>query len=348
MYDLHDRILGSLVAAGMGDGVGAPSEAMGRDEILERFGGRIDRFLCCDDNPYSTGNMAGEVTDDASQMFEMAKAVIEAKGELTVKGAADALLNWARAYPRYYPKNAGPTMRFWVKEYEAGGDPVELGKIGKLYGRGVSNGCAMRVAAAGLCKPGDLDGAVKTAVTMTKISHGTQHAYSGACAISCAIAEALKEHSQISSVLKAAVYGAKKGEEIGLKKARMATGPGVLPRLMTAIDCVFRAGDPEEASRLLEENVGCNGDIQPSVGIAVGLFAANEGDPIKTILAAANIGGDTDTFACIAGMIAGAYSGFSKVPADWYTIFKSANPMLDFEWAADELTAITINRMKDD
>lgn len=345
MYDLHDKILGSLVTAGMGDALGAPSEAMSREEILERFGGPIEMFLECEDNPYSCGNLAGEVTDDASQMYEMAKAVIATDGELTVKAAADALLSWAHHYPRYYPKNAGPTMRYWVKEYEAGGDPVELGRIGKIYGRGISNGCAMRVAASGLCNPGDWDGAVKTAVTMTKVSHGTQHAYAGAAAVSCAIAEALKEEAQISHVLKAAIYGAKRGEEIGRKEARIAAGPSVLPRIMTAIECVYRADNEEQALKLLEEHVGCNGDIQPSTGLALGLFLAFDGDPVKTIQGGANIGGDTDTFACIAGMISGAYAGFSRLPSDWYETFKKANPKMDFEWAADELTRIAARKL---
>lgn len=344
MYELHDRILGCMAAAGMGDALGVPSEGFSRMEILEEFHGPIDRFLGPGENIYCQGNFPAEVTDDTSQMYEMAKAVIETQGELTVKAAADALVNWTKRYPKYYPRNAGPTMSFWVKDYMAGGNPLALARVGKVYGRGISNGCAMRVAPAALCNPGDLDGAVRTAITMTSVSHGTQHAYAGACAIACAIAEALTEDAQIFTVLKAALYGAREGERIGLKEARYAYGPSVLPRLLTAIDCVFRAKDAEDASRLLESDVGCTGDIQTTVGLAVGLFAANEGDPLATIKAAANIGGDTDTFACIAGSIAGAYRGFRALPEEWYREFQAANPLLDLEWAADELTRIAQKR----
>lgn len=38
MYSLYDRVLGCLVTAGMGDGIGAPTEAMSRQEILEKYG----------------------------------------------------------------------------------------------------------------------------------------------------------------------------------------------------------------------------------------------------------------------------------------------------------------------
>ena len=44
MYSLYDRVLGCLVTAGMGDGIGAPTEAMSRQEILEKYG-RITGFV---------------------------------------------------------------------------------------------------------------------------------------------------------------------------------------------------------------------------------------------------------------------------------------------------------------
>lgn len=209
-YDLYDRVLGSLVTAGMGDAIGVPSEAYSRKEIIESTGGPIETFLGPGDNIYGEGNIPGEVTDDTSQMFEMCRAVIKTHGNLTHEAAAEALHNWKIDFPKYYTRNSGPTMRGWFEDYEKGVNPLEIAKIGRNYGRGFSNGCAMRIAAAGLCNPGDWDGAVKTAITMTSVSHGTQHAYSGACAIACAIAEAMTEKAQISSIVKAAVYGAKK------------------------------------------------------------------------------------------------------------------------------------------
>ena len=169
-YDIHDRILGSLVTSGMGDALGVPSEAFSRTEIIETLGGEINCFLPPGENVYGAGNLVGEVTDDTSQMFEMAKAIIKTRGKLTVDAAAEALLNWTKTYPKYYPRNAGPTMSHWTAEYKAGADPLVLAKIGKTYGRGISNGCAMRVAPAGLVNPGDWDGAVKTAITMTFIT----------------------------------------------------------------------------------------------------------------------------------------------------------------------------------
>lgn len=342
----YDRILGCLVTAGMGDAIGAPSEAMSRAEITEKFGGPITTFLDAGNNAYAYGNLIGEVTDDASQMYEMAKAVVKTNGQLTVQAAADALVLWSQSYPKYYPRNAGPTTSHVIDELKAGNDPTETGKVGYVYGRGTSNGAAMRVAAAGLCNPGNLEGAVETAVTMTKPSHGTQHAYAGACAISCGIAEAMCEGSNLYSILRACLYGAKRGEERGMQEARVASGSRVYPKILEAITIALSSETMREAQENIEACIGNDGSIQVSVAAAVGLFAAAGGDPASTILGGANIGGDTDTIACIAGMLAGAFKGFSAISPEWYAIFKAANPMLDFEAVSNDLVRVLEERGK--
>lgn len=344
-YSVYDRILGSLTVAGMGDGMGGATEAMSTDEIKKKFGGLVTKFEDPFDNKIAYGNFVAEVTDDASQMYEMAKMMVKEKGNLTVQGAADALVIWSESYPKYFPRNAGPTTSHVIKELKEGADPEEVGKVGLLYGRGTSNGAAMRVAAAGLVHPGDLEGAVQTAVIMTKPSHGTQHAYSGACAIACAIAEAMTEQANVFTIIKAALYGAKRGEEIGLKEARIATGVRLYDKLLEGITIGLDATDMEDCIAKLEARIGNGGEIQPSVACAMGLFVFACGDPHQTILGGANIGGDTDTIACIAGMVAGAYSGYEALRKDWVELFEQANPALDFKAVSKDLAAIAESRL---
>lgn len=344
-YSLYDHILGSMVTAGMGDAIGVPTDAFSRDEIIEKFGAPLDRFVFGGDNAYAIGNHTAEVSDDTTQMFELAKAVIATGGDLTIKAAADALITWSENWPKYYPRNCGPTMRSWIEEYKKGGDPVELAKLGKLYGRGTSNGAAMRCASAGLVNPGDLEGAVQTAFTMTRVSHGTTVAISGACAVSCAIAEGISEGATLMSVIRAARYGAVRGEKLGTEYARVPSGRRLLPALDRAVDIAVNSLDAKKASLLIEQEIGCGCDMVEAMPCAFGLLIANDGDPMKTILACANMGGDTDTVACIAGSMAGAYAGFSVLPMDLYTQFKDANPGLELEWAASQLTEIAKKRM---
>ena len=347
MYDVKDRIRGCFYAAGMGDAMGAPSEAMSREEILATYGGRITEFLDCDKNEIAKGNKAGEITDDTSQMMEMIKAIIRSEGNLTVKEAANALVEWSRNWPAYYPRNAGPTTRNVIEAIINGEDPVELGKKGGHYQVGTSNGAIMRIAGAGAIHPGDVNGAIRTGLVMTSVSHGTQIAYSAAGAIAAAIAEAMSPHSSVHSVLKAAIYGCRIGEEEGKKKARVAAGARIEPMILKAIDIAYRAKDMEEAEVMLNEQLGSDSSaIGPACAIAIGLFAASSGNVLQTILGGANVGGDTDTIACIAGSIAGAYQGYSLLPEKWVETFKKANPQLELDWAADEFTRIIEEREK--
>ena len=146
-------------------------------------------------------------------------------------------------------------------------------------------------------------------------------------------------------VLKAAVYGAKKGEETGMKEARIAAGARVLPMIYRAIDIVYRADDALQAERMLSDEMGTDSSaIAQACAISLGLFAANDGDPLKTIIAGANIGGDTDTIACIAGSIAGAFKGDAAIPERYKQISIDANPDLDLSWAANEFVRIIEER----
>jgi len=344
MYSLYDRILGCMVTAGMGDAVGAPTEAMSYQEILAKYG-RIEGFVDGSDNLIALGNKIGEITDDTSQMYEMILAVIRSRGNLSVHDAGNALLEWSRNWPRYYPRNAGPTARNVIAGLREGKDPSALGRAGGRYQQGTSNGAAMRIAGAGLCNAGNLEGAVRTAIAMTECSHATQIAYSAACAVACAIAEAVTENASIHSILKAAIFGARRGEEIGLKTARIAAGARFLPMLMKAIKIGYESENQCQAEQSLNDAMGIDSAaIQPAVAISIGLFVAADGDSINTILGGANIGGDTDTIACIAGMVAGAYNGYAALPREWTEVFLEANPGLNFTWAAEQLTIISTER----
>lgn len=344
-YDLYDRIFGSLVTAGIGDAFGAPAEAFSQQEIKEAFG-RITKFEDPSSNEISPDNNVAEITDDSSQLVEMAKAMIAAKGKLTTRDAANALIAWSENWPKYYPRNAGETTRHIITGLKNGEDPLEMAKVGKIWGRGSTNGAVMRIASAGLVNPGNLDGAVQSAVAMTSPSHGTQHAYAAASAVACAIAEAVTEHADVWTVLRAALYGARKGQQIGLKETREALGPDVLERMVTAVTEAALTDDMESLEKRLNELMGDETfAAQGATAVALAMFAAAGGEPMKAIYSCANFGGDTDTLGCIAGMIAGALNGTEKIPKEIYEQFREANPHLPYEELAEGLYQIAAARI---
>src|SRR2546430_14503344 len=82
-------------------------------------------------------------------------------------------------------------FRSAIEELRKGTDPRVVGRQGRLTSLGTSNGAAMRIAPAGLAHPGDLEGAVRDAVTMCLPTHATPLAISGASAVAAGIAPAL-------------------------------------------------------------------------------------------------------------------------------------------------------------
>lgn len=61
-----------------------------------------------------------------------------------------------------------------------------------------------------------------------------------------------------------------------------------------------------------------------SIPAAIGLLAFCEGRPWETIVAASNVGNDTDSIATMAGAIAGARKGFDALPRA-VCVFNSVN-----------------------
>jgi ADP-ribosylglycohydrolase len=63
--------------------------------------------------------------------------------------------------------------------------------------------------------------------------------------------------------------------------------------------------------------VNVQSSVNECVPTSVGIFLIFRHDPEEAICAAARVGGDTDTAACIVGALSGAYHGVSKLPKRW-------------------------------
>ncbi len=327
MIDLYDRILGSLAAGAIGDAMGAATEQRSFSEILKLFGRPVREFRKPPpDSPFSGGREAGQVTDDSGQMLRMAQAIIESNGSLTVDGVVKQLLQWAED-PEVFRRFAGPTTRAAIEELRKGTDPRVVGRQGRLTSLGTSNGAAMRIAPAGLAHPGDLEGAVRDAVTMCLPTHATQLAFSGACAVAAGIARALAPDADVYAVVQAAFWGARRGEEIGRREGRVVAGPSVFRRMEIAVALATYGRELMETVQEIHAHVGSGLHIAEAVPAAVGIFVAAGGDPMEAIAGGVNIGDDTDTVAIIAGSMAGALRGFAAVPKDLYEHLERANAL---------------------
>lgn len=344
---LYDHILGCLATAGMGDALGAPTEEWSTREIYARYQGPIRTFHRPPPDTFAAGNEAAQVTDDASQMYYLAQTIIDTGGQLTEEAWTDCLLRWAAESPMV--SNMGPSTRLAVAALRTGEDPYRVGTVRESDRQssriGVTNGAAMRVAPVGLVHPGDIEGACGDVVVTCLPSHNTQLAISGACAIAAGVAEAVTEGSDVFTVVRACLDGAQLGEELGrqYEKVRFVAGPSIGPRIELAVSLALKAKSLEGAMSSLEIYVGNSVEAACSVPTAIGLFVHARGDPLESIVSGANIGGDTDTIATMAGALAGALRGFGHVPQGLYATFRAAN-QFDVETLAQGLAHIASRR----
>lgn len=340
---LRGRIFGSLVTAALGDAMGASVELMSTHEILERYGGLLtDLVRSPEAGAAAALGAVGEITDDASQMLCLARALVEGDGDLGDERWLAALTEWADTSP--LARYMGPTTRTLLEARVAGRAPAPGGSGRRDPAFGATNGAAMRVAPAGLVRPGDVAGAVRLAWVSSRVTHDTQIAAAGAGAIAGGVAEALTPDAGVASVARACLDGARLGERLGLAEGRRVPGPNVARRIELAIDEAGRAAGLEDAIARIEATVGNSVLVAESVPAAVGLFVAAAGHPFDTLVAGVNIGNDADTIATMAGALAGALHGAGPLPRALVDTLTDANPD-DLDEVADHLTDVAWRRL---
>jgi ADP-ribosylglycohydrolase len=327
--ELRNRVYGSLIVAGMGDALGAATESWTIDEIVNSYSGLVDEFRTPPHDTFAGSNDAkrGEVTDDASQMYYLARALVDKRGAFGNEDWVDCLLSWASTSPK--AGFMGPSTRVMVEALRTGRDPAQVGLIGnskrRLPNIGNTNGAAMRVAPAGLVHPGDLRSAVDLAILTCIPSHDTGVAVSSAAAIAAGVAAALAPGACADSVVKSCLVGAALGLEIADDRIRKFYGPSFSVRLERALAIASGSTDDLTFLRALDAEIGCSVLAAESVPSAIAIFAYCRGDPLRTISLSATAGNDTDSIATIAGSMAGALNGLSGIPATMLDTFLDAN-----------------------
>ncbi len=301
---LYEHILGSLATAALGDAMGAATEQHAIPEILDEYGGLLRELRAPSSDTFSAGNLPGQITDDTSQMFALAEALIEADGELSEDAWVHKLVDWSRTSPM--ARMMGPTTRPLLEAISAGEDTSHIGRVGtstrKLTSFGATNGAAMRIAPGGigLSRRHGRSGAARLVDRPPDPRHADRGRgrgrYRGRGG-----ARRWRSGADVYSVTQACLWGARFGEELGGSRRALHCGTerGAADR-----DRHRRGGAGqglEDALRRIEASVGNSVMTVESVPAAVGIFVAAGGDPLETVVGGTNIGNDSDTIAAMAG-----------------------------------------------
>lgn len=290
--NLEDRFIGAIVGLAVGDALGRPTEFISTlDDLREKFGPEGVTDFEPDWHP------AGTYTDDTQMTLAVARALIRAGSKSLddlMEVMVDEFIEWNNS-----PDNdraPGHTCRI-------GCENLQEGKPWRVAGVAESKGCgsAMRTAPIGLFYHDDERRLIEIAHASSLATHGHPTALAAAAATALLVAWAL--HGDDPNE-----YPRRLTESM-----RSMNGDEVAALVEMIPSLLNRDPDKVLSDRALGE--AWTGDS--AVASALYCFCRYPQDYRKTVLTGANTVGDSDSIACIAGAISGAYNGIDAIPEKW-------------------------------
>jgi ADP-ribosylglycohydrolase len=302
-----DRATASLFGLAIGDALGMPTQGLPPARAAAVL--TEDDFVPAPaDQPLSPGLAAGTVTDDTEQALVLAELLVEGGGHVDPLRFAAQLLAWERhVAARGSLDLLGPSTRRALHAIAEGQDPTTTGATGS------TNGAAMRVAPVGIATPDDsVERLVRQVVLVDRPTHDTTVAHAGAAAVAALISAAVSGAAFTDALpfaLDCARCAALEGHWIA--------GADVAERIQWAVllaQDTWHARGPQATVDVIGGLVGTSLATQESVPAAFAIAATYADQPWQAALAAARLGGDSDTIAAMVGAMLGACHGLAGWP----------------------------------
>mgnify|MGYP001789142598 CR=1 FL=1 len=308
------RAYGALAGLALGDALGMPTQAMSPEQIRAVYG-RITGLVDGDaSQPYAPGMPAGSVTDDTEQALLIASLLIRGRGSSSGRVALDAgefahaLLAWEDSMiERGSLDLLGPSTKAALELVRAGEDPLSVG------GAGTTNGAAMRVTPIGIAmSTADPEAFADAVWSSCQVTHATHQGFQSAALVAAAVSMGIDWDTPSASDMTALLWKAVSYVDSLPERGAWTPDPDVVAATRRAMQLV--ANPASSSLECLVEQVGTSVASAQAIPMAFALLA-REPSP-QALLAAANLGGDTDTIGAIAGAILGAALGEQVLPAD--------------------------------
>ncbi|MEV4101814.1 ADP-ribosylglycohydrolase family protein [Nonomuraea sp. NPDC049649] len=332
MTPLEDKATGCVAGAAVGDALGGATEGWTPEQIVERYGGRVEGIVppfnadwrnARPIAPYHKGD--GHITDDTLMTHALIRAYEKAGGHLDAYAVAEHLVPELMAERRWIPELESEALLLqrvflaekWIvaRLHYGHADPREAG-VGNI----VNCGAAMYVSPVGIVNAGDPDAAYAEAIDLTG-AHQSSYGREAAGVMAAAVAEAMRPGAGPDSVVATCLRLAKDGTRAAIEAVcETARGLGHWDGSFEVLRAAVRPYDTV-ADTYRDQGLGAR---RPSrvhsieeLPLALAFLVIAKGDYRETVLGGVNYGRDADSIASMGGAIAGALGGLGAVPPEW-------------------------------
>ena len=315
---LTDKIYGCLMGGLIGDAMGAPTEGMHYEKIIEEYG------------PDGVTDFEGVGTDDTAIRGQLIDAIYKSDGHPTVD-------HFAQSFTDFKEQNRHLwfiPVRNAFHKYEQGLElPAYAG-----WGNMQSSSTAMAISPLGIinaCNP--RQAVLETLDVASFIHHGGNSGYcrDAACSMAAAVAAAFDADATVESVVDAATRYLLPVSAVALKQA-----------IAEALDLAAETGSYETFRERYYANYQRTvlADSMETIPATLAILTLAEGDPVRSITWSANFGRDADTIATMVGSIVGALHGASGLPSSWVAKVE-ANPAFSYQDDTQKLAQVVRSRI---
>ncbi len=316
---LSDKIYGCLLGGLIGDAMGAPTERLHYNEIIEKFG------------PDGVSDFEGVGTDDTAIREQLLDAIFKSEGRPNVDNFAQSFIDFKEQNRHLW----FVSVRNAFGKYEQGLElPAYAG-----WGNMQSSSTAMSISPMGIlnaCNP--RQAAYETMDVASFIHNGLSgYCRDAACAMAAAVAEAFEANATIDTVIDAATRYLLPVSAAELTKTiaaglDLATSSGSYE--------AFREAYYAQFQRTLLA------DSMETIPATLAILKLAEGDPERSIIWAANFGRDADTIGTMVGGVVGALHGASGLPPAWVAKVE-ANPDVNYKAYTERLAGLVQSRLSE-
>ena len=313
---MRTRYEATIVGLAIGDALGWPTEFLSLSQIHAQFGAQG-----LSDLVPLPGFAAGTYTDDTQMTLAVAEGLLDAAGgglDEQMTAVAHRFVHWAASpdnnrAPGVTCLTACQRLRELATWRESGVDG--------------SKGCgsAMRSAPVGLLYHRDSDRLIEVADATGLITHRHPTARAGSVATALAVSLALDNTPPPKILEQVIEVGGRFSSEFAKHLARVPAALALPPREALSGTCL---GD-----RFIAEDV---------LAAAMYAFLRTPEDYRTTVLCAANSEGDSDSIACIAGAISGAYNGLDAIPARWCAQIENRDGLLSVAGRLHDASSLAV------